>query len=195
MTIPLIDNRRIKITRCVVDDEYACRFANRGPSLEPSRYSLSQRWCSRLWLVRMYSALLLGSTSASHGRWCCRLAWGLAPSLQPLPPALRALRFVRRPSRIWLRLPLPLQQSRSFLACVPRVSTTSMPPRLAARLVFGTSLLPFVFVGLVFSHALGSSQKHAAGLLRTALAAAACAIVASAFVMCFGPARVGLPLR
>lgn len=59
-------------------------------------------------------------------------------------------------------------------------------------LFLGTSLLPFVFVGLVFSRVLGSSQKHAAGLLRTALAAAACAIVASAFVMRFGPARVGL---
>jgi hypothetical protein len=59
-------------------------------------------------------------------------------------------------------------------------------------LFFCTSLLPFVFVGLVFSRVLGASRRHATGLLRTVLAAAACAIVASAFLMRFGPARVGL---
>lgn len=59
-------------------------------------------------------------------------------------------------------------------------------------LFFCTSLLPFVFVGLVFFKVLGASHRHAPGLLRIALIAAACAIIASAFVMRLGPARVGL---
>ncbi|HRI67109.1 MAG TPA: hypothetical protein PK156_22850, partial [Polyangium sp.] len=59
-------------------------------------------------------------------------------------------------------------------------------------LFLGTSTLPFVIAGLTFAHVLGASQRHASGLLRTVFAAAACAWVASAFVMRFGPARVGL---
>jgi hypothetical protein len=59
-------------------------------------------------------------------------------------------------------------------------------------LFLGTSLLPFVFAGLVFSSVFGGSQRHSAGILRTTLAAAACGIVASAFSLRFGPARVGL---
>jgi hypothetical protein len=59
-------------------------------------------------------------------------------------------------------------------------------------LFFSTSLLPFVFVGLVLAKVLGASHRHAAGLLRTAFVAAACGVIASAFVMRFGPARVGL---
>lgn len=56
----------------------------------------------------------------------------------------------------------------------------------------GTSLLPFVFAGAVSSKVLGGSQKHAAGILRTTLVAVACGFVASAFLLRFGPARVGL---
>jgi len=59
-------------------------------------------------------------------------------------------------------------------------------------LFFGTSLLPFVFAGLVFSSVFGGSERHSAGILRTTLAAAACGVVASAFFLRFGPARVGL---
>ncbi len=72
------------------------------------------------------------------------------------------------------------------------VDTFDVPALQLLALYFCTSLLPFVFVGLVFSKVLGGSQRHAAALLRTALAAAACAVVASAFVMKLGPARVGL---
>lgn len=57
---------------------------------------------------------------------------------------------------------------------------------------FGTSLLPFVFAGLVFARVLGASHRNSAALLRTILSAAACGLVAAAFVMRFGPARVGL---
>lgn len=56
----------------------------------------------------------------------------------------------------------------------------------------GTSLLPFVFFGVVSSSVLGASRRHAASILRTTLAAAACGVVASAFFLRFGPARVGL---
>lgn len=59
-------------------------------------------------------------------------------------------------------------------------------------LFLGTSLLPFVLVGLVFSYILAACQHHTAGLLRTIFAAAACGLVASAVVIRFGPARVGL---
>ncbi|MBK9258762.1 MAG: hypothetical protein IPM54_02885 [Polyangiaceae bacterium] len=58
-------------------------------------------------------------------------------------------------------------------------------------LFFGTSLLPFVFVGALLSKTLGASQRHAPTLLKVAFAAAACGLVAAAFVMRFGPARIG----
>lgn len=59
-------------------------------------------------------------------------------------------------------------------------------------LFFGTSLLPFVFVGLVLARVWGASHRNSAALVRTTLAAAACGLVGAAFVMRFGPARVGL---
>lgn len=55
-----------------------------------------------------------------------------------------------------------------------------------------TSLLPFVFAGVVSSKVLGGSHRHAAGILRSTLVAAACGFVASAFLLRLGPARVGL---
>ncbi len=59
-------------------------------------------------------------------------------------------------------------------------------------LFLGTSLLPFVLVGALFSRALGMAKRQAGAVLQMAFVAAACAVVASAFLMRFGPARIGL---
>ncbi|MDI1433563.1 hypothetical protein [Polyangium sorediatum] len=56
----------------------------------------------------------------------------------------------------------------------------------------GTSLLPFVLAGVTLAGALGVARRRVADVGKSGLLGAACGVVAAAFVLRFGPARVGL---
>ena len=56
----------------------------------------------------------------------------------------------------------------------------------------GTSLLPFLLAGITITGALGVARRRAADLGKSGLLGAACGVVVAAFVLRFGPPRVGL---
>ncbi|MDI1476131.1 hypothetical protein [Polyangium sp. y55x31] len=56
----------------------------------------------------------------------------------------------------------------------------------------GTSLLPFLLAGVTLTGALGVARRRVADVGKSGLLGAACGVVVAAFVLRFGPARVGL---
>jgi hypothetical protein len=186
------DDRTIKIARCVIDDELRMSVRQSRAIAGAVALFAFAAVLLEVALVRMYTALL-----GQH----FGVAWAI---VLPFGVGLGALItvFTGSAGRASFRAAAAAHLTAFAAPCAAisvifgvrakGVDNFDAAALQQLALFFGTSLLPFVFVGSVFSRILGSSQKHAAGLLRTALAAAACAIVASAFVMRFGPARVGL---
>lgn len=143
-------------------------------------------------LVRMYTALL-----GQH----MGLAWTAVPFLGLGLGALACVPF-SGPSRPPFRI-ASMAHATAFsagaasLAVVFGIRARSIDALDRASLgqlalFLGTSLLPFVLSGVALVAALSVAQKSAGVLGKRGLYGAACGVVAAAFVLPFGPARVGL---